>query len=162
MPNHNYNFVYEKLVDDENDILGILAYSIYKRQKIEFLKNFHKENNRDPDQDEMASFQKLSVSDSQLEFYKNQSFVLVNAFLDEALEEDLNEREIDFSARVHSEVSQLKGNFLTGVFQSLIGSVLFVFFVGIIVFFSWSLNQGLENAIESIFNIEITHQTETE
>ncbi len=35
-----YNFIYTTLVKDERDIIGIIAYGLYKRQKIEFIKNF--------------------------------------------------------------------------------------------------------------------------
>lgn len=43
-----YNFIYSKLVDDENDILGIIAYSLYKRQKIEYIRAIAEKFGREP------------------------------------------------------------------------------------------------------------------
>ncbi|MDP1772898.1 MAG: hypothetical protein Q8L15_11495 [Methylobacter sp.] len=156
-----YNYIYDKLVEDKNDILGIIAYSIYKRQKIEYLKKFKEENNREATQSEINSFKELSNSDTQLEFYRTQAVHLANAFLEEALSEHIEAKEQEFSIRVHAELSGIKNKFWNGVAQSLVGSILFVLFVGIIVFFSWSLNQGVGNAIESIFNIKITQTIPT-
>jgi hypothetical protein len=36
----SYNFIYEKLVESEDDINGMIAYSLYKREKIEFIRSF--------------------------------------------------------------------------------------------------------------------------
>ena len=43
-----YNFIYSKLVDDKDDIVGHIAYSLYKNEKIEFIEAFKKENSREP------------------------------------------------------------------------------------------------------------------
>lgn len=157
MDNHNnqYNFIYSKLVADKDDVLGIIAYSIYKRQKIEFIKNFETQNNRPPDDNDLRHFINISNSDSQLELYRNQALELTQNFLNETIAEDIEKRELGFDSRVKAELSKVKNSFVSGVFQSLIGSILFVVLVGVIIFFSWSYNQGIEQAIESAFNIEI-------
>lgn len=36
----SYNFIYEKLVESEDDINGMIAYSLHKREKIEFIRSF--------------------------------------------------------------------------------------------------------------------------
>lgn len=157
MDNHNnqYNFIYRKLVTDKNDVLGIIAYSIYKRQKIEFIKNFETQNNRPPDDNDLRHFINISNSDSQLELYKNQALELTQNFLNETIAEDIAKRELEFDSRVKAELSKVKNSFISGVLQSLVGSIFFVIFVGLLVFFSWSYKQGFEQAIESAFNIEI-------
>jgi hypothetical protein len=149
--------VYAKLVENKSDILGIIAYSLYKRQKIEYLSNIKDVEGRNATQEELKSFLSLTNSPIQLEFYKDQAAELGGIFVDEMLSEHIESMDRDFSSRVHAELSGLKNNFWSGVAQSLVGSVLFILFVGTIVFFSWSLNQGVENAIESIFNIKIDH-----
>jgi hypothetical protein len=44
MKDGRYNFIFNALVDDEDDILGQLAYSVYKRQKIEYIQAFRDRN----------------------------------------------------------------------------------------------------------------------
>jgi len=48
--------VYAKLVENKSDILGIIAYSLYKRQKIEYLSNIKDVEGRDATQEELKSF----------------------------------------------------------------------------------------------------------
>ena len=33
----SYNFIYEQLVKSEDDLVGLVAYAIYKKHKIEFI-----------------------------------------------------------------------------------------------------------------------------
>lgn len=37
-----YNYIYEQLVKSEDDIAGIISYSVYKRQKIKFVHDYKK------------------------------------------------------------------------------------------------------------------------
>lgn len=80
-----YNFIYSKLVADENDILGIIAYAIYKRQKIDFIKTTKETYDRDPTPEEFQTFYNISTTSSSLETYKAQAVELSQVFLDVAL-----------------------------------------------------------------------------
>ena len=33
----NYNFIYSKLVEKDSDLIGHIAYSLYKKSKIEYI-----------------------------------------------------------------------------------------------------------------------------
>lgn len=156
MADSNYNYIYSKLVEDENDIFGIIAYSIYKRQKIEHLNKFKVEHGREATKTDLEPFKEFASSDTQLEFYQTQANHLVNSFIEFSISEYANNLESDFSNRVHQELAGVKNNFWTGVAQGVIASFLFVLLVGVIVFFSWSMKQGFSNAIEQAFNVKIT------
>jgi len=155
-----YNFIYSKLVDDENDILGIIAYSMYKRQKIEYIQTIIRKHGREPTDEEFQNFYAISNSDSQLENYQSQAIALANQFLEEALAEKARDIEEFFSERTRQEIRNIRPSFVSGIFQSLIGSVIFVFFLGLLVFFTWSLKQGPVQLIEAIFDVKITKQSE--
>lgn len=79
------NFIYSKLVRDDDDIIGMVAYGIYKKHKIEFIESIKKEYNREPNQEEWHAFALSSNTDSQLEKYISQadnslaSFVMTSA-----------------------------------------------------------------------------------
>ena len=81
--------VYAKLVENKSDILGIIAYSLYKRQKIEYLSNIKDMEGRDATQEELKSFLSLANSPIQLEFYKDQAAELGSIFVDEMLSEHI-------------------------------------------------------------------------
>lgn len=54
--NGKYNFIYKTLVKDHDDIIGIIAYAFYKRQKIEFIENFVTQNEKDPNDNDLKTF----------------------------------------------------------------------------------------------------------
>ncbi|MDZ3993132.1 hypothetical protein [Pseudomonas sp. Teo4] len=58
-------------------------------------------------------------------------------------------------AKASNEIRNAKPGFWLGVIQSLVGSVLFVFLLGFLVFFTWSLNQGPKQVIEQVFDVTI-------
>lgn len=71
MKDGRYNFFFNALVDDEDDILGQLAYSVYKRQKIEYIRAFRDRNDVEPEDSDLIAFHDISNSSSQLEAYRN-------------------------------------------------------------------------------------------
>lgn len=151
-----FNYIYDQLVDSEDDIHGIISYSVYKRQKIQFITDFKDKNGgKDPDDTDLQPFNELSTSPSQLEFYRSEATVLTEKFLSNVLEADLKEREEYFSARVHSELSNIKPRHFLDVFKSALGALLFIILTGFLYFAVWSLSASPELVIEQIFNISI-------
>ncbi|MFK5666341.1 hypothetical protein ACI2OW_10630 [Pseudomonas shirazica] len=150
-----YNHIYSVLVENEQDTLGIIAYSLYKRQKIEFIQAFKIKHDREPKDEDLAPFHDVSNSPSQIESYRNQASQLAQGFLDASIAAQAVELEQYYSDKASSEVRQAKPGFWLGVAQSLVGSILFVFLLGFLVFFTLSLNQGPKQVIEQVFDVTI-------
>ncbi|GAB7529962.1 hypothetical protein PS3A_23730 [Pseudomonas sp. 3A(2025)] len=155
MANGNYNYIYRELVESETDILGILAYSAYKRQKIEFIQGFRQKTGKEPSDTDLTPFNDLSNSASQLENYRNQANQLAQGFLDLSLQNQTEELQAYYSVRSSQEIKNSRPGFWQGVSQSVIGSVVFVLLLGFLVFFAWSLNQGPKQVIEQVFDVQI-------
>lgn len=152
-----FNHIYEQLVDSEDDIHGIISYSVYKRQKIQFINSFKEKNSgKLPTEEDLKPFNEISTSDAQLNFYRSEATVLTQKFLSDVLKEDLNEREVYFSARVHAELGNIKPRHLLDILKSAIGSFLFVVLTGALYFTLWSLSTSPKMVIEQIFEIEIS------
>jgi hypothetical protein len=47
---HSYDFIFEKLAGEPDDLVGLLAYGIYKRGKMDFVKRFKPKNGCNVDQ----------------------------------------------------------------------------------------------------------------
>lgn len=103
----------------------------------------------------MAPFHDVSNSATQIESYRNQASQLAQGFLDASIAAQAVELEQYYSDKASSEIRQAKPGFWLGVAQSLVGSVLFVFLLGFLVFFAWSLNQGPKQVIEQVFDVTI-------
>ncbi|MCX7067736.1 MAG: hypothetical protein NTW85_08610 [Methylococcales bacterium] len=150
-----YNFIYTTLVKDERDIIGIIAYGLYKRQKIEFIRNFEVKYGKAPTDDELKNFHDISNSQSQLESYRLRALELAKEFLETSLAAKANELEDYYDKKASDEIKSAKPKFWFGVAQGFVASFLFVLFIGSMVFFLQAANLGIKNAIEAAFNVQI-------
>ena len=66
---HRYSTVYKLLVHGEDDLVGQIAYAVYKQQKIEKITRFTTQNKRPLADEELASFMENAESENQLRFY---------------------------------------------------------------------------------------------
>lgn len=71
MSKQHYNNIYSKLVLSEDDVEGMIAYCTYKRHKIEFITEYKEQHDGvSPSDQDMDNFFISSVTDSQLEKYR--------------------------------------------------------------------------------------------
>src|ERR1700761_8160102 len=156
MAGEKYNLIYRKLVEDDDDLLGIIAYSLYKRQKFEFIKNFKTKYGKEPEPSDFESFNDLAAGQLQLNSYFNEAQTLAQKFLDESLAADSAELEDKYSALAQETIRKAKPSFWFGVWQGCVASFIFVILIGVLVFFTWSVKQGFRQALENTFDIQIT------
>jgi len=156
-----YNYIYKVLVEDDKDILGIIAYSLYKRQKIEFISAFKDEHGEEPEDADLECFHQISNSPLQIESYRSQATTLAQKFLEASLEQQSLEIERFYANEAERKIREYKPGFFKGVWQSVVGSVFFVLLLGLLVFFAWSANQGFRQVIEHVFNVDITDRKST-
>lgn len=164
MTQRTYNFIYKKLVKDKDDVLGIIAYSLYKRNKIDFIHKFEADHGSPPSDVEMKTFHASSTTESSLEGFRRQAVDLARAFMDSALDEERQELEQEYAdkyylSKVTDELESLKPNhlfgFLFGVTQGLASSVLFAGLIGIFAFVFWSSKIGVPKLLGDIFGYEV-------
>lgn len=147
---NNYNKVYERLVSTDKDYVGMLAYAIYKRQKIEFIKE-HKLNNsgQKPTDTELDNFHTLALQPSQLEMYKKQAVSLTQGMTNTIIANKKNEIQEFIDGNLNN-----KGfiSYMYGVSQSLVASALWLIIVAIVAIILWSMQNGPFETIKAIIN----------
>jgi hypothetical protein len=104
MTEGRYNYIFSALVNDEDDILGQLAYSVYKRQKIEYIQTFKTRNGIEPQDHDLVAFHDISNSHSQLEAYRAQATRLAKDFLDSCMSTESEELAAFYAAKANSEI----------------------------------------------------------
>ncbi|WP_375320615.1 hypothetical protein [Aliivibrio logei] len=77
---NNYNKMHEKLVKNENDFVGMIAYSIYKKEKREAV--------RQGDVD-IEQFMKIKLQTSEIKKYRKEATELTNYFLQSAADDEI-------------------------------------------------------------------------
>ncbi|MGL4859647.1 MAG: hypothetical protein ACRC5A_07940 [Enterobacteriaceae bacterium] len=78
---------------DDNDIVGHIAYSIYKNQKIELIKDFKEKNKREPDESDMATINGFCNSPHSVDSYKMKSEAILATTFELILREAMDEQE---------------------------------------------------------------------
>ena len=68
----SYNYIYSKLVSDETDIFGHIAYALYKADKVEFIEKLKNEG-KEVTEEDLQPFHQISCLETTLERYKVQA-----------------------------------------------------------------------------------------
>lgn len=91
--NPNYNWIYGRLVQDENDLVGAIAYVLYKQHKIEFINQIENQSGADPSPEQWAEFHRSTCLESNILNYQNRAGNLVNQFLQNILSDHFQKLE---------------------------------------------------------------------
>jgi hypothetical protein len=151
-----YNNIFSELVDDPDDILGIIAYSFYKQQKIEFIQAFRAKHSRPPSEADLNTFYITSNSPASLASYKTKAEALSREFIDAVLGQEIAELKEQSDKELIRRIKSLRPGFWMSVAQNVFASVLFVILLGVVVFVAWSSRFGATQAIEQIMGVHIT------
>lgn len=119
------NFIYDKLVRDENDFPGLVAYGLYKRHKIEFIKQLKEEKHmKEVTDKDLEAFHLSSNSSSQLHSYQLQAENLLQKTFMATMENELDLAVQDMHADYQSEIKNALPKWWHNVLLSVISSII--------------------------------------
>ena len=123
--------VYERLVKGDNDFLGQVAYSIYKRRKREFIIRTQEELGTSNIPDELIENFIKDQTDYTLDLYRIQANNLSLEFLNASYRNEINNEkqrlDHEYSEKYRKLADFVKPSFWYGVLQGVVASFLFVF-----------------------------------
>lgn len=90
----NYNYIYKKLVNDEADMIGHIAYSLYKKHKIEYIDKMKNEGKELTDE-ELKPFNDISSVDSSIQSYRKQAEIILQEFSNDVLSESIEGLQVE-------------------------------------------------------------------
>ncbi|MBP5563900.1 MAG: hypothetical protein J6X51_07700 [Bacteroidales bacterium] len=128
------NFIYNKLVRDENDFHGLVAYGLYKRHKIDYINQLKKEKNKDDvSDDELECFHLSSNTPSQLAAYHMQAANLLSetfiAEMQYQVDNEVKNIHKDIQKEIKAALPGWKSTMLISIVSSIIASVIIAIFV---------------------------------
>lgn len=146
MGRKGFNDIYERLVSDEEDIVGQIAYSLYKAHKLDVIAQIKQEKGLDhvPEKD-LEPFLAISRSDRQIALYKIHAQSLAQQFIDEAMSgerqtldvewQKVEQKQHEVDQALEEQKRRLEEDFLRshknpgfwyGVWQGIVASLIFV------------------------------------
>ena len=117
-------YIYNNLVKGSDDFVGLVAYSIYKKEKIKYIQDFEDAHGHSPSTEELLDFH--TQAQCRIEQYKELATLRVNNFYDDIYASssvDLNKKILE---------AKLFG-WGASIAQSVIGSILGAVAVGVLV-----------------------------
>ena len=156
-----YNYIYSRLVESPDDMLGIIAYSFYKKQKIEFISTFKQKHSRLPSDSELEVFYLASNGEASISSYRTKAENLSRNFVDAVLGEQLKIIKEQSDLELVSRVRGLRPAFWQSVAQNVFASVLFVLLIGVLVFFTWSFRFGFSEALQQMMGVEFVNKSDS-
>lgn len=129
---------------------GIVAYSLYKQEKIKYIKGFKADHNdADPDETDLDNFH--TCSKLHIAGYRHQAQLLLHKYAEETLsvqsEElgEIAEAEIERARKdFHNKIKSQRPSFWMGVVQSMVGSVGFAILIAAILMTLVGMRIGLD------------------
>lgn len=120
-----YNSIYEKLVKSEDDLIGLIAYAIYKKHKIEFITSIKEKEGREPTTDECKIFFNASTTESQLAKYRNDAQSILSDVVANTTNEELEHYEQEMLADYEKKIKKCMPPWWYNVICSVIASFIF-------------------------------------
>lgn len=162
-------FMYHNLISQEGDFIGMIAYGLYKKNKIDFIVSFKNKNQgKYPSNEELKDYQDQQCLPNQINMIRENATHLFNDFLNiltEQEEEKIKQKRTELNLREktikgkerklklrekHCNQNPRKG-FKSGVLQSLTGSFIFVV-LSIIIIYSFNHKVDLLNFLTTALN----------
>lgn len=152
----NYNFIYSKLVEKDSDLIGHVAYSLYKKSKIEYIEK-QVSLGKTPTDSELIPFNDISSSESSIERYKLKATFIIQGFIENMLDEELESykeqvvnNQVDILHKVIKPlVTPTWKNVLIGVVGSFVFAFITVSFYFIITYGNYSIKIKIEQPTET-------------
>jgi hypothetical protein len=121
-----YNTVYEKLVQRDDDLIGLIAYALYKQHKRDWLIAYRQREDREPSVAELSAYLTSQELDRTVLMYRERAEAVLNQFAEQII--DRATPDIQRSA-ISSEISRSLTwwrQLPAGIFAAIVYSVLLI------------------------------------
>lgn len=133
-------------------MVGLLAYSIYKREKIAYICAFKEEHDlRGPTPEELKDFHRMSAG--RVEQYRSIAESEMERFTQEVFDHTVEVLDKKYEKELSSRIRSMKPSWLAGAAQSLAGSVLYTFLLGAIVVLILGVRFGAAGVVQEVLKM---------
>lgn len=146
-----YSYIYNDVVENEQDFVGLVAYSIYKKEKIQYIRSLEKKLGRSPEPSELEDFNDQAAK--RLEQYRELATQRVNKFCEDILGQAIEDHEQMMQSEMREAVKKLKPvSWWVGFCQSLTASVVYSLLIGALITFLVYSQKGVSALVTALLN----------
>lgn len=147
-----YNYIYSQLVKEDADLIGHIAYSLYKKQKIEYIQK-QQTNGKELTDEELVPFNDFSSSESSIDSYKIKAEIIVQGFIENVLDETFDDMEKQAVSRqseiLKTIVDPLKPSYLKDLGIGVLSAFIFALLVIVLAFYIQNKDTSFNITVET-------------
>ena len=145
---------YSTLVRGDADLIGHVAYALYKRDKLKFCDAFASKYGRRPSTDEVGVFIASSNLDTRIDGYRSQAETLLERMTEYQLEDAVTQIKADADASLLRKLSQAKP-WGRSIAEALVGSVVVAVVWAALVLVLYTNKIGVDKVAKEIFDVDV-------
>lgn len=142
------------MVDSEDDLVGLIAYGIYKKHKIEYITRIKEEQNREPTDEECRSFFVASTTSSQLDKYHSQAENMLLEMAGNITKNELKQYESDMLKNYKKEISSCMPSnwrtFFISIGAGIVSALLFAILAGVFYFIGETSDRSTRDKVKDL------------
>lgn len=119
-----YNYIYKSIVQSDTDVIGCIAYSLYKSEKVRYIEDFKEKNNTEPSEDELDVFHRIMASEESIARFRMQASGILAQFSDETLDSSIEQFEKDLKKNQMDALKEVVSNMRPKWWQNILWSVI--------------------------------------
>lgn len=151
VPRHT---TYSNLVEGENDLIGLIAYSLYKGDKMAYIRQHVVEEGRSPTEIEMLAFCRTIALPGQISSLRNKAAVLLEDMNEEVLKVAISELQDNFKSQLTEELKKPR-SFWKSVGENLVANVLAAALTVLVVVLVYGAQIGYVKLAGDVFGYEV-------
>lgn len=144
---------YTSLVQGTDDLVGLVAYSLYKQDKLEFINKHHEDTGTAPSDGEVMAFCRTSTLNGPVSAYRTKATYLLSEMYDGLMEESVAEIEEQYRSEMVAELKKTHP-FWGGVWQNLMAGLLSWAIVGFVILILYGHQIGYKKLVTTALGLD--------
>jgi len=144
------HLTYAKLVNDEGDMAGHVAYALYKRDKLKFIDAFRLDKGRRPTEDELEAFIVTANLSLRVSAYRSEAEQSLEVFAQEVLGESTREIELRYQGELCRRLAERR-SLPRAIAENLVANLLAAAVVALLAVILYGSRIGFANLIADVF-----------
>lgn len=144
---------YSSIVQGSDDLVGFVAYSLYKQDKLEFITKHQLDTGSAPTDSEVMAFCRTSSLPGPVSAYRAKATYLLSEMYDDLLEETVTEIEEQYKAEMVAELKKTHP-FWAGVWQHLMAGLMSWAIIGFVILVLYGHQIGYKKLAISFLGLD--------
>lgn len=145
---------YSALVQSDADIIGLVAYALYKRDKLKFCVHVRSSTGIAPTETEINAFISTCNLDTRIQGYRAEAELLLEAMTEYQLDDAIEQIRRDSNDELVRKLSESK-SWGRSIAEALIGSVVVAAMWGALLLILYTNKVGFNRAAQEVLNIDV-------